>query len=109
MKRRTFLGTALAVAGALNLQLGGESFRDLKIVVNSNTEFLAPVGEFSSAFNRRTIYRLWARSGNHPMLLSLDCPEPSVMSPVRPQTITTLQDISLFNDTAIEKCGQAFA
>jgi hypothetical protein len=100
---------SLLVAGALNLRLGGESYRDVKINVAANTEFTNPTGEFSPAVNRRTIYRLWARSGNHPLLLSLDCPEPSVMAPVRSKTVTPLQALSLFNDPAVEKCGEAFA
>jgi hypothetical protein len=100
---------SLLVAGALNLRIGGESYRDVKINLAANTEFTTPTGEFAPAVNRRTIYRLWARSGNHPLLLSLDCPEPSVMAPVRSKTVTPLQALSLFNDPAVEKCGEAFA
>jgi len=103
---------ALAVAGALNPKIGGPSFRDLKVNLqgaNGNHEFNGLTGEFSQAVNRRTIYRLWARSGNHPILESLDCPDPSVMSPKRTRTITPIQALSLSNNTFMEKCAERFA
>jgi hypothetical protein len=31
------------------------------------------------------------------------------MAPVRSKTVTPLQALSLFNDPAVEKCGEAFA
>jgi hypothetical protein len=103
---------ALQVAGALNGRVGGPSFVDVKLNkkgANTNHEFTDPTGEFSLAVNRRTIYRLWARSGNHPMLESLDCPDPSVMSPRRSRTITPIQALSLFNNAFMEKCAAQFA
>ena len=100
---------ALAVAGALNPQVGGPSYRDMKVDLGNNHTFTLPTGEFSEAANRRTIYRLWARSGNHPMLESLDCPDPSVMTPRRTKTITPVQALSMFNDTFMEQCAERFA
>ncbi len=103
---------ALAVAGALNLQAGGPSFLDVKVNkqgANTNHEFTDPTGEFSEAVNRRTIYRLWARSGNHPLLETLDCPDPSVMAPRRTQTITPIQALSMSNNAFMEQCAARFA
>ncbi len=103
---------ALAVAGALNPRVGGPSFQDVKLNkkgANTNHEFTDPTGEFSEAVNRRTIYRLWARSGGHPMLETLDCPDPSVMAPRRTQTITPIQALSLSNNAFMEKCAARFA
>ena len=103
---------ALAVAGALNPKVGGPSFVDVKLNkkgANTNHEFTDPTGEFSEAVNRRTIYRLWARSGNHPLLEALDCPDPSVMSPRRTRTITPIQALSLSNNVFMEKCAGRFA
>jgi hypothetical protein len=76
---------------------------------NTNFEFKGPTGEFSEATNRRTIYRLWARSGNLPLLESLDCPDPSVMTPKRASTITPVQALSLSNNIFMEKCAERFA
>ena len=100
---------SLAVAGTLNRQVGGPSYRDLKVDLGNNHTFTDPTGEFSETTNRRTIYRLWARSGNHPMLESLDCPDPSVMAPRRTNTITPVQSLSMMNDTFMEKCAEKFA
>jgi hypothetical protein len=101
--------SALAVAGALNPQIGGPSYRDIKVDLGNNHTFTVPTGDYSDATNRRTIYRLWARSGNHPMLESLDCPDPSVMSPRRTNTITPVQSLSMLNDGFMEKCAERFA
>ncbi len=100
---------ALQVAGALNPQVGGPSFRDMHFQMKNNAEFTDPTGEFSDEVNRRTIYRLWARSGANPMLQSLDCPDPSVAAPQRTKTITPLQALSLLNNATMEKCAQRMA
>jgi hypothetical protein len=101
---------ALAVSGALNRQIGGPSFRDVSVKLGSqNHEFSDPTGEFSHAVNRRSLYRLWARSGNHPLLDALDCPDPSVMAPRRTRTITPLQALSMTNNPFMEKCADRFA
>jgi hypothetical protein len=102
----------LLVSGALNARIGGPSFQDIEINkkgANTNHEFRGPTGEFSRAVNRRTIYRLWARAGNHPLLETLDCPDPSVMTPKRTRTITPVQALSLSNNTFMEKCAGQFA
>jgi hypothetical protein len=99
----------LRVSGALNPQLGGRSFRDVNVNLGTNHEFTDPTNEFSPDTCRRTIYRLWARCGNNPMLQSLDCPDPSVMIPRRLGTITPVQALSLLNNPFIEKCADRFA
>jgi len=100
---------ALAVSGALVRSVGGPSYRDVNVNMNQNHEFTDPTNDFSPASCRRTIYRLWARSGNHPLLQSLDCPDPSVMMPNRPGTITPIQALSMMNNAFVEKCAERFA
>jgi hypothetical protein len=100
---------ALAVAGALNRKLGGPSYRDVKVDLGNNHTFTTPTGEFSPNTCRRTLYRLWARSGNNPLLESLDCPDPTVTAPRRTQTITPVQALSLMNNAFMEKCAARFA
>ncbi len=99
----------LAVAGALNRTLGGPSFRDVKVNLGNNHEFTDPTNEFNDDTCRRAIYRLWARSGSHPLLESLDCPDPSVMAPRRNRTITPLQALSLLNNPFAEECARRLA
>ncbi|HTN77702.1 MAG TPA: PSD1 and planctomycete cytochrome C domain-containing protein, partial [Pirellulaceae bacterium] len=99
----------LSVSGALNPQLGGPSFRDVTVKLNQNHEFTGPTGEFTPDTCRRSVYRLWARSGNHPLLEGLDCPDPTVMVPRRARTITPLQALSLLNNRFMEQAAQRFA
>lgn len=100
---------ALAVSGALNRRVGGPSYRDVKVDLGNNHTFTDPTNEFSTETTRRTIYRLWARSGNNPLLESLDCPDPSVMSPRRPHTITPVQALSMLNNAYAEQTAEHFA
>ncbi len=100
---------AIAVSGALVRSVGGPSYRDVDVKLNQNHEFTDPTNDFSPPNCRRTIYRLWARSGNHPLLQSLDCPDPSVMMPDRPGTITPIQALSMMNNAFVEKCAERFA
>jgi len=100
---------ALMVSGALNDRVGGPSYRDMQYQFNQNAEFSNPTGEFNAEANRRTIYRLWARSGNHPLLQTFDCPDPSVSVPLRTQTTTPLQALSLLHNTTLENCSKEFA
>ena len=102
----------LTISGALNRTMGGPGFRDIKVsggVMGTNAEFTEPTGEFSDATCRRTIYRLWARSGNNPLLESLDCADPSVAAPRRAQTITPVQSLSLLNSSFVEHCAARLA
>ena len=99
----------LFVSGTLNPRVGGPSFRDVTVKLGNNHEFTNPTDEFSPDTCRRTIYRLWARSGNNPLLTSLDCPDPSVMVPRRPGSITPIQAFSLLNNPLMERCAAAFA
>jgi hypothetical protein len=101
---------ALAASGALNRQVGGPSYKDVKVEVQSLTDaFTEPTNEFTSDTCRRTVYRMWARSGGNPMLESLDCPEPSVSTPRRTMSITPVQALSLLNNAFMEQCAARFA
>jgi len=102
----------LAVSGALKRRQGGPSYRDIRVnggVMGTNAEFTDPTDEFSEATCRRTIYRLWARSGNNPLLESLDCADPSVSAPRRAQTITPIQSLQLLNSSFVEHCAKHLA
>jgi hypothetical protein len=93
----------LAISGQLDRQLGGPSFRDLDVSTDGpNVFFREPKTEIEPALRRRAIYRLWARSGNHPFLDSLDCADPSVSQPRRAETITPVQSLTLLNNPLIE-------
>ena len=99
----------LFVAGELNLDIGGPSFLDMQVKQSNNAEFTDPDNTFNPQVNRRTIYRLWARSGTNPLLQAFDCPDPSVMAPVRTRTITPIQAMQLLNNHRVEQCASRFA
>ena len=99
----------LACAGVLVRRLGGPSYEDVVVERKQNHEFTVPTDEFSAATCRRTIYRLWARSGAEPLLQSLDCPDPSVAVARRPGTITPIQALGLQNGPLARHCAAEFA
>jgi hypothetical protein len=93
----------LAVSGELNPQMGGLSFRPFRHVGNGGqNEYFAsdPVGP---EFNRRTVYRICVHSARDPLLDSLDCPEFSTRTAVRPNTTTPLQALSLMNNSFVQR------
>ena len=63
--------------------MDGPSFRPFKLTVfNSNFyELNDPIGP---EYNRRTVYRININSAKDPLLETLDCPDPSVKTPVGP-------------------------
>jgi hypothetical protein len=93
----------LALSGELNPQMGGPGFRPFRHVTNGGqNEYFAsdPAGP---EFNRRTIYRISVHSARDPLLDSLDCPEFSTRTPVRANTTTPLQALSLMNDSFVQR------
>ncbi|SIO60479.1 Concanavalin A-like lectin/glucanases superfamily protein [Singulisphaera sp. GP187] len=90
----------LAVAGVLNPQQGGPGYREFKVTsVNGAASTLyTPIEAVGPEFDRRTIYRTWARGGRSLFLDAFDCPDPSTTAPRRAVTITPLQALALLNN-----------
>jgi hypothetical protein len=99
----------LAVAGELNPQLGGPSFMDFRPYVYKSTQYYEPQDPVGAEFNRRSIYRMWARGGANPLLSTFDCPDPSTTTPKRGSTTTPLQALSLFNNSFVLRMAESFA
>ncbi len=101
----------LHVAGALDLSLGGPGFHELKMSIapGTNTFLYEPDDPTRPAFKRRTLYRVWARSGRSPLLDVLDCPDPSTTSPRRAVTTTPLQALALLNNAFVLHLVDLFA
>src|SRR5262249_12614360 len=57
-----------------------------------------PVEAVGPEFDRRTLYRAWARGGRNGFLDAFDCPDPSTTAPRRPVTTTPLQALALLNN-----------
>ena len=109
LEAETVRDAALAVAGELRLRVGGPGFLDYMEVNRSGSwsYFSAdPVGE---EFQRRSIYRTWARGGRHPLLDTFDCPDPSTTAPRRPVTTTPTQALALLNNRFMLRMADRFA
>ncbi|MDX1948689.1 MAG: DUF1553 domain-containing protein [Pirellulaceae bacterium] len=89
----------LVAAGQLNPQRGGPSYHDFRPYSHKNAQYYEPADPIGPEFNRRSIYRMWARGGKNPLLDTFDCPDPSTTIPKRGATTTPLQALSLFNNS----------
>ena len=93
----TLRDTVLAVSGKLNLARGGPGYRDFNY-----TEAYAPIYDYITPDKpelwRRSIYRFVVRTTPHGFLTTLDCPDPANLTPVRAQTTTALQALTLSNN-----------
>ena len=89
----------LAAAGQLNPAAGGPSVQDFRPFEYKSTQYYEPIDPVGPEFNRRSIYRMWARGGKNPLLDTFDCPDPSTTTPKRGTTTTPLQALSLLNNS----------
>jgi hypothetical protein len=101
----------LAIAGKLDLKLGGPSFRDHEIVPAPGTPAVLyeAVDPRTPGLDRRTLYRAWARGGRSGLLDTFDCPDPSTTAPRRAVTTTPLQALSLMNNALVLYLAEALA
>ncbi|MEX0977340.1 MAG: DUF1553 domain-containing protein, partial [Pirellulales bacterium] len=100
----------LAVSGQLDLTMGGPSvqqffFKDDHSPVYDYTRF--DVGDPRG--NRRSIYRFLVRSVPDPFMECLDCADPSIMTPKRNTTLTSLQALALLNNPLVVRQAEQFA
>jgi hypothetical protein len=89
----------LCISGKLDLTMGGPSvqqffFKDDHSPVYDYSRFNSDSPE---AF-RRSIYRFIVRSVPDPFMETLDCPDPSLLTPKRNTTVTALQALTLLNN-----------
>ena len=99
----------LLVSGELNPQLGGPSYQDFNTYVHRGTRFYDAIDPEGAAYQRRSLYRQWARGGRSPFLDVFDCPDPSANSPSRAVTTTPLQALSLMNNSFVLRMSDRFA
>jgi mono/diheme cytochrome c family protein len=101
----------LAVSGKLSLEMGGPGFELFQYKDDKSPVYdhLA-VSRINDPKNwRRTVYRFTVRSVPNPFLECLDCPDPSVNTPVRNTTLTALQSLALLNDPFMIRQAECFA
>ena len=100
----------LAVAGKLNLEMGGPPvrmfyFKDDHSPVYDYSRF----DPDSEGAHRRSIYRFIVRSVPDPFMERLDCPDPSVLTPKRSTTITAIQALAVLNNPFVIRMAEHFA
>ncbi len=99
----------LVVAGQFNPQVGGPSVMDFRPFEYKTTQYYEPLDPIGHEFNRRSIYRMWARGGKSPLLDTFDCPDPSTATPRRGTTTTPLQALALLNNSFTLRMADHFA
>jgi len=101
----------LAVSGKLDMTMGGPGFELFHFTDDKSPVYdhLDVTAINNPANWRRTVYRFAVRSVPNPFLESLDCPDPSINTPVRTSTITALQSLALMNDPFMLKQSECFA
>ena len=101
--------SVLAVAGQLNPKMGGPGYQDFEINIRGSTYFYNVVDREDRELQRRSIYRTLARGGRNRLLDTLDCPDPSAVTPRRALTTTPLQALSLLNNSLLLRMADRFA
>jgi hypothetical protein len=101
---------ALAVAGKLDLKMGGPGvrmfgFKDDHSPIYDYTKF-DPDAEGG---HRRSIYRFVVRSVPDPFMERLDCPDPSVQTPKRSTTLTAIQALAMWNNPFMLRMAEHLA
>lgn len=91
---------AIAVAGKLNLKMGGPAFKDFVVEKPEHS----PHYEYQlhdpedTQVHRRSVYRFLVRSQPQPFMSTLDCADPSMSVDKRNETLTALQALALLNN-----------
>jgi hypothetical protein len=100
----------LAASGKLDLTMGGPSvqqfyFKDDHSPVYDYARFDV---EDSKNF-RRSVYRFIVRSVPDPFMDSLDCADPSILTPKRNVTLTAIQALSMYNNRFVLRQAEHLA
>ncbi len=103
--------SVLAVAGKLDLTMGGPSFRDFVVEHPEHSPHYQYhlADPENPAIHRRSVYRFLVRSQQQPWMAALDCADPSMMVEKRNQTITPLQALAQLNNQLMVVMARHFA
>ncbi len=103
--------SVLAVAGQLDLSMGGPAFQDFVIEKPEHSphyEYRLHDPSDPRAM-RRSVYRFTVRSQLQPFMASFDCADPSLQVDRRNESITPLQALTMLNNGLIVVMAQRFA
>ena len=89
----------LQADGKLDLTMGGESVRQFWFKDDHSPIYDYEKFDVDDPKNfRRSVYRFVVRSVPDPFMESLDCADPSILTPKRNTTLTAIQALAMFND-----------
>ncbi len=101
----------LAVAGRLDLKMGGPGFQDFVIEKPEHS----PHYEYDKhdaddpRSHRRAVYRFIVRSQQEPFMAALDCADPALRVDRRNESVSALQALALLNDDFMVTMAKHFA
>ena len=101
----------LAVAGKLDLTMGGPSFRDFVVEKPEHSphyQYHLHDPEDAKA-HRRAVYRFVVRSKQQPFMAALDCADPSLAVEKRNETLTPQQALAMLNNQLAVAMAKHFA
>ncbi len=102
----------LAMSGTIDVRMHGPSARHF---VESPGIHVTPVVDYgafdidSAASRRRAVYRFVFRTVPDPLFAALDCPDASLLTPVRESTVTPLQALALLHDRFLVRQSEHLA
>ena len=101
----------LSISGALDPKMGGPGFYlfELEKTAHSPHYEYHKFDPNDPASHRRSIYRFIVRSQPDPWMTTLDCADSSQSTPRRNETLTSLQALSLLNNTFNLEMARRFA
>ncbi len=102
----------LQVTGRLDLRMGGPSDQQFAVSPGIHVTPNVDYNKFdwdSPAARRRGVYRFIFRTLPDPFMDALDCPDASLLTPVRANSVNALQALALLNDAFILRQSEHFA
>lgn len=100
----------LYVAGQLDERMGGPSAKQFYFKDDHSPIYDYERFDFDSPLAaRRSVYRFIVRSVPDPFMESLDCADPSILTPKRNVTLTSLQALALLNNKFCVKQAEHLA
>jgi hypothetical protein len=94
----------LQISGKLNLEMGGPSVKQFIEIKGKHStpdvDYLSFRADDPANF-RRSIYRFLFRTLPDPLMESLDCPDGSQFTPVRSESVTSLQALTMLHNRFI--------
>ncbi len=102
--------SVMYVAGNLDLAVGGPPVEQFVYIEDFSPRFdYANFDVDSPASFRRSVYRFVVRSVSDPFMESLDCADPSTLTPTRNVTLTAIQALAMLNDRLVLRQAQHLA